>query len=78
MFCLATSIRTLPLTTGRKWKTFLRANLVLKVDKGYYKNTKLDGASLDRHGSGSDWSTGKDSWRCKLRTPSVIRNRRAR
>ncbi len=42
---------------------FCRANLVLKVDKGYYKDTKLDGAKVWLAADlGSDWSTGKDSW----------------
>ena len=42
---------------------FCRANLVLKVDKGYYKDTKLDGAKVwIATDLGSDWSTGKDSW----------------
>jgi hypothetical protein len=42
---------------------YCRANLVLKVDKGYYKNTKLDGAKVWLATDlGSDWSTGKDSW----------------
>jgi hypothetical protein len=44
-------------------KQFCRANLVLKVDKGYYKTTKLDGAKVWVSSDlGSDWSTGKDSW----------------
>ena len=42
---------------------FCRANLVLHVDKGYYKGTKLDGAKVWLASDlGSDWSTGKDSW----------------
>ena len=41
---------------------YCRANLVLKVDKGYYKATKLDGAKVWIGSDlGSDWSTGKDS-----------------
>jgi hypothetical protein len=44
-------------------KQFCRANLVLKVDKGYYKSTNLDGAKVwVTTDLGSDWSTGKDSW----------------
>ena len=40
-----------------------QANLVLKVDTGYYKSTKLDGAKVwVSTDLGSDWSTGKDSW----------------
>ena len=42
---------------------FCRANLVLKVDTGYYKSTKLDGAKVwVSTDLGSNWSTGKDSW----------------
>ncbi|HVS74667.1 MAG TPA: DUF1326 domain-containing protein [Candidatus Acidoferrales bacterium] len=42
---------------------FCRANLVLKVDKGYYKDVKLDGAKVwIATDLGSNWSTGKDSW----------------
>jgi hypothetical protein len=42
---------------------YCRANLVLRVDKGYYKDTKLDGAKVwIATDLGSDWSTGKDSW----------------
>jgi hypothetical protein len=44
-------------------KQFCRANLVLKVDTGYYKSVKLDGAKVwVSTDLGSDWSTGKDSW----------------
>jgi hypothetical protein len=44
-------------------KQFCRANLVLKVDKGYYQSTKLDGAKVWLSTDlGSNWSTGKDSW----------------
>ena len=51
---------------------FCRANLVLKVDKGYYKDTKLDGAKVWLAGDlGSDWSTGKDSWLVMNFDPSV-------
>jgi hypothetical protein len=41
-------------------KQFCRANLVLKVDTGYYKSVKLDGAKVwVSTDLGSDWSTGK-------------------
>jgi len=44
-------------------KQYCRANLVLKVDSGYYKTTKLDGAKVwVSTDLGSNWSTGKDSW----------------
>src|SRR5438128_8399776 len=51
---------------------FCRANLVLKVDKGYYKTTKLDGAKVwVATDLGSEWSTGKDSWAVVNYDPSV-------
>jgi hypothetical protein len=52
-------------------KQFCRANLVLKVDKGYYKSTKLDGAKVwFSTDLGSDWSTGRDSWAVMTFDPS--------
>lgn len=57
---------------------FCRANNVLKIDKGYYRDTKLDGAkvwlALDL---GSDWSTGKDSWLVINFDPDVTKEQRA-
>src|SRR5260221_2210153 len=57
---------------------FCRGNLVLKVDEGHYKETKLDGAKvwlgLDL---GSDWSTGKDSWLVVNFDPSVNKEQQA-
>jgi len=51
---------------------FCRANLVLKVDNGHYKNTKLDGAKVwIATDLGSEWSTGKDSWAVLNYDPSV-------
>ena len=51
---------------------FCRANLVLRTDKGYYKDTKLDGAKVwIATDLGSDWSTGKDSWVVIHYDPSV-------
>lgn len=51
---------------------FCRANLVLRADKGYYKDTKLDGAKVWLATDlGSDWSTGKDSWVVIHYDPSV-------
>jgi hypothetical protein len=42
---------------------YCRANLVFKVDKGHYKEVKLDGAKVwVATDLGSDWSTGKNSW----------------
>src|SRR5437763_9318660 len=55
-----------------------RANLVLKVDKGYYKDTKLDGAKVwIATDLGSDWSTGKDSWLVVNFDPSVSKQQQA-
>src|ERR1700757_4961496 len=57
---------------GHKDEHYCRANLVLKVDKGHYKNTKLDGAKVwIATDLGSDWSTGKDSWAVLNYDPSV-------
>src|ERR1700739_668692 len=51
---------------------FCRANLVLKVDKGHYRETKLDGAKVwIATDLGSEWSTGKDSWAVLNYDPSV-------
>ncbi len=51
---------------------FCRANLVLHVDKGYYKDVKLDGAKVWlANDLGSDWSTGKDSRLVANFDPSV-------
>ena len=51
---------------------YCRANLVLRADKGYYKDTKLDGAKVWMATDlGSDWSTGKDSWQVIHYDPSV-------
>src|SRR5260370_35613983 len=57
---------------------FCRANLVLKVDKGFYKDTKLDGAKVWLATDlGSDWSTGKDSWLVVNFAPSVGKEHQA-
>jgi hypothetical protein len=57
---------------------FCRANLVLKVDKGDYKGTKLDGAKVwIATDLGSDWSTGKDSWLVVNFDPGVSKEQRA-
>jgi hypothetical protein len=52
---------------------YCRANLVFRADKGYYKDTKLDGAKVwVATDLGSDWSgTGKDSWVVIHYDPSV-------
>ena len=57
---------------------YCRANLVLKVDKGYYKDTKLDGAKVwIANDLGSDWSTGKDSWLVVTFDPGVTKEQQA-
>ena len=59
-------------------KQFCKANLVLKVDKGYYKETKLDGAKVwIATDLGSDWTTGKDSWLVVNFDPSVSKAQQA-
>jgi hypothetical protein len=51
---------------------FCRANLVFKVDKGHYKDVKLDGAKVWLSSDlGSDWSTGANSWVVITYDPSV-------
>jgi hypothetical protein len=50
-------------TAHGEHKHFCRANLVFKVDRGRYKDVKLDGAKVwIASDLGSDWSTGADSW----------------
>jgi len=57
---------------------FCRANLVLKVDKGYYKDTKLDGAKVwVATDLGSEWSTGADSWAVVNYDPGVSAEQKA-
>ncbi len=57
---------------------YCRANLVLKVDKGYYKTTKLDGAKVWLATDlGSDWSTGKDAWLVVNFDPGVTADQKA-
>src|SRR5713226_8936090 len=57
---------------------FCRANLVLKVDKGFYKDVKLDGAMVwIATDLGSDWSTGKDSWLVVNFHPGVTKQQQA-
>jgi hypothetical protein len=57
---------------------FCRANLVFKVDKGHYKDVKLDGAKVwIATDLGSDWSTGKDSWLVVNWDPSVSKEQQA-
>lgn len=57
---------------------YCRANLVLRVDKGHYKDTKLDGAKVwIATDLGSEWSTGKDSWAVVNFDPSVTAEQKA-
>ena len=57
---------------------YCRANLVLRTDKGYYKDTRLDGAKVWLATDlGSDWSTGKDSWVVIHFDPSVTSAQKA-
>lgn len=57
---------------------FCRANLVMKVDKGHYKDVKLDGAKVwIATDLGSEWSTGKDSWAVLNYDPSVTAEQKA-
>ena len=59
-------------STTHEHAHFCRANLVFRVDKGYYKDVKLDGAKVWLSNDlGSDWSTGKDSWVVLTYDPSV-------
>ncbi len=56
---------------------FCRANLVLRVDKGYYKDTKLDGAKVwVANDLGPDWSKGKGDWLVLTFDPSVTKPQR--
>lgn len=65
-------------STMHEGKHFCRANLVFKVDKGYYKDTKLDGAKVwVATDLGSDWSTGADSWAVVNYDPSITKEQRA-
>ena len=59
-------------TAHGEHKHFCRANLVFKIDKGHYKDVKLDGAKVWLSNDlGSDWSTGADSWVVVTYDPSV-------
>lgn len=59
-------------STAHGTEHFCKANLVLKVDKGYYKDVKLDGAKVwIASDLGSDWSTGANSWLVVNFDPSV-------
>ncbi len=51
---------------------FCKFNNVLRVDRGYYKNTKLDGVKAWLSGDlGSEWGKGKAEWLVVTFDPSV-------
>jgi len=68
-----------PHATHHSEGEYCRANLVLRTDKGYYKDTKLDGAKVwVATDLGSDWAgTGKDSWVVIHYDPSVTPEQKA-
>jgi hypothetical protein len=67
-----------PRSTHHHDGEYCRANLVLRTDKGYYKDTKLDGAKVwVANDLGSGWSTGKDSWMVIHYDPAVTPAQRA-
>lgn len=57
---------------------FCKFNLVLKVDKGYYKDVKLDGVKAWLSGDlGSDWAKGKADWLVVTYEPSITKAQEA-
>lgn len=57
---------------------YCRANLVLKVDQGHYKDIKLNGAKVwIATDLGSEWSTGKDSWAVLNYDPALSGDQKA-
>ena len=67
-----------PHSTHHTEGQYCRANLVLRTDKGYYKDTKLDGTKVWLATDlGSDWSTGKDSWVVIHHDPGVTPEQKA-
>ncbi len=57
---------------------FCKFNNVLRVDKGYYKETKLDGVKSWLAGDlGSDWAKGKAGWLVVTFDPSVTKEQQA-
>ncbi len=56
----------------------LKRAVAFRTDKGYYKDTELDGAKVWLATDlGSDWSTGKDSWTVIHYDPSVTPEQKA-
>jgi hypothetical protein len=58
-------------------KPFCKANLVLKVDKGYYKATKLDGVKVWLPNDLGDFKTGTADWLVVIFDPSVSKEQQA-
>src|SRR5437879_7392855 len=57
---------------------FCKANLVLKVDKGYYKTTKLDGVKAwVTTDLGSEWASGKADWLVVTFDPKITSEQQA-
>ncbi len=57
---------------------FCKFNNVIHVDKGYYKDTKLDGVKVWLAGDlGSEWSKGKAGWLVVTFDPSVTKAQQA-
>jgi len=57
---------------------FCRFNNVLRVDKGYYKQTKLDGVKVWLAGDlGGEWGKGKADWLVVTFDPSVTAEQQA-
>ena len=58
-------------------KHFCEANLVLKVDKGYYKTTTLDGVKVwIATDLGAEWGKGKGDWIAFAFDPAVTEPQR--
>ena len=57
---------------------YCKANLVLKVDKGYYKTTKLDGVKAwVTTDLGSEWAKGKADWLVVTFEPTITKEQQA-
>ncbi len=57
---------------------FCKFNNVLRVDKGYYKDTKLDGVKVWLAGDlGSEWGKGKADWLVVTFDPAVSKAQQA-
>ncbi len=57
---------------------YCKFNNVLRVEKGYYKNTRLDGVKVWVSGDlGSEWGQGKADWLVVTFDPSVSKEQQA-